>query len=219
MMLSILSAHPWILAVPFETEAFCPDAYSANPDLNAPFRPDIVENWIGSVTVPDQCRFWCEKTPRNVLFLERILDHFGSRLRFLIMVRDGRDVVTSRHPRNPERFWVSPERWIREAGAGLPYEAHPQVMTVRYEDLIGDFRNTVERICAFLGVRFVKTLKEWYRHATVNRHPAWFSAAGPIYSDSIGRWRAPEHRERIRELMERQEAHTLLDHYGYLNEG
>ena len=216
LMLSILSAHPWILAVPFETEAFCPGAYSAKPDLSAPFRPDIIENWMRGVTVPAQTRFWCEKTPRNVLFLGRILEFFGSPVRFLTLVRDGRDVITSRHPRNPERFWVSPERWIQDVGAGLPYDAHPMVLAVRYEDLVTDFRATVGRVCTFLEIPSVESLNEWPRNATVGRHPAWFSDAGPIHPDSIGRWAAAEHRERIRNLMERPKAVNLLKHYGYI---
>ncbi len=218
LMLSILSAHPWIVAVPFETEAFCPGAYSADVDLSAPFRPEIVEQWMSGVSIPDQCRFWCEKTPKNILFLGRILEFFGPPLRFLTVVRDGRDVITSRHPRDPSRFWVSPARWIQDVNAGLSYDAHPQVMTVRYEDLVMDLPTTVERVCAFLGVPFDEALKEWHLHATVSRHRAWTAHAGPIHSNSIGRWKTPEHRDLIKEFMERPEAVSLLEHYGYLDE-
>ena len=37
LLLSVLSAHPKVLAIPHETEAFCPGAYGAHVDLQASF--------------------------------------------------------------------------------------------------------------------------------------------------------------------------------------
>ena len=132
----LLSCHPEVHAVDIDTSAFCPTAYTESVNLNAPFDlARVYRRLIRAGLAPTSTR-WSEKTPKNVLFAGRALDYLGPGARFICIVRDGRDVVTSRHRSAPERYWVEPERWIADVEAGRAIENHPRVHTLRYEDLV-----------------------------------------------------------------------------------
>lgn len=79
---------------------------------------------------------WCEKSTKNILFAGRFLNYFGDRTRFINVVRDGRDVVTSKHLSDPDAYFVQPEEWVRDVAAGRRIEDDPRVITVRYEEFI-----------------------------------------------------------------------------------
>lgn len=72
------------------------------------------------------------------------------------MVRDGRGVVTSKHVLDEKEYWVAPSQWVTDVKAGLQMEDHPQVLTVRYENLTDDYMETLKRICAFLNEPFAE---------------------------------------------------------------
>lgn len=221
LLLSILSCHPRILAIGEETVALCPDGYTpeghynAQPKLDAPFMLWNIYRSLNAQDIPRGCRRWCEKTPRNVLYFERILHHFGSRVRILHLVRDGRDVVTSRHPRDPSTFWVSAKRWVQDVSAGRALEGHPQVHTVRYEDLLRDYDATLRRICNFIGEEFVDGFRSYPESSRVKKSVAWSNPASELSTSSVGRWREPEYARRVRALLADPNAVELLKHYGY----
>jgi hypothetical protein len=217
LLLAVLSAHPALLAIPRETEAFCPTAWEAQPDLEAPFMPELMEEALSRLDRPPTARRWVEKSPKNILFFGRLIDHFGPEVRLLNIVRDGRDVVTSFHPtRRREKPWVGPERWVGDVSAGEPFDRHPSVLVVRYEDLVLEFEPTVRRICGFLGEEVHPHLLDWHSHATVRRHVAWSGRVSRLHPESVGKWRRPENRKWVEPLLALDQAHRLLAHYGYL---
>ncbi|MDP6557775.1 MAG: sulfotransferase [Pirellulaceae bacterium] len=216
LLLSVLSSHPRICAIPFETQALCPTAYWPEPRRNATLDAEIIRNHLLSTAVPPDCRYWCEKTPKNVLFFGQILRHFGRTARLIHMVRDGRDVVCSIHPDDPTRCWVSPPRWVKDVAAGLAFEQHRQVLTVRYEDLVSRFHATIHGVCEFLELDMTYHLEEYPAHATVKTSNAWFDPARVPTPSSVGKWRTESCRERVDELMANADAVKLLHHFNYL---
>jgi hypothetical protein len=107
---------------------------------------------------------WAEKTPRNVLHLRWIFDHFPQ-TRFVHLLRDGRDVACSlrTHPRHkvvngrlvPLNTWRPMEecagRWRDSLAAVQPFLADARVHTVRYEDLVAQPELTTKRLFEFVG--------------------------------------------------------------------
>jgi hypothetical protein len=215
LLLSILSCHPHLFAIDEETRAFCPDGYRQNPDLNKPFKLKKLYDYLLRHKIPATCTRWCEKTPRNVLYYERILKYFGKRVRVINMVRDGRDVITSLHPSDPAKFWITPERWINDVSAGKQYSFHPQVKTIRYEDIIHQYEPTIRSICEFIKEPFDERLLSYGAAAPINRSVAWFEEAKPITDSSIGRWHKAEYRERVAALLSQKKARELLAYYQY----
>jgi hypothetical protein len=108
---------------------------------------------------------WADKTPHHVDILEDLWRLFGPGARFVLIVRDGRDVAFSLS----ERFYPAIQPAVREAGGDVPlgaarfwvaqtekilaFEAsHPSACTrLRYEDLTTDPEATLRPVFAFLG--------------------------------------------------------------------
>jgi hypothetical protein len=221
LLLSILSCHPKIFAIDIETVALCPDGYGADgmynktPRLDVPFKLWNIYQYLMDREILESCTRWCEKTPRNVIYFERILRHFGKRVRLIHIVRDGRDVVTSVHPSDPSRFWVTPHRWVQDVAAGRRMEDHPQVITVRYEDLVQSFEAPVRRICEFIGEEFSRAFLSYPETARVKESLAWFRPASAMTDKTMGRWKDPKFKEIVDSLVRTPMAIELLRHYGY----
>jgi hypothetical protein len=217
LLLSILAAHPHIIGIPHETTAFCPKAYTAVRDLDAPFETKRITEYLSAAEIPPGVTRWCEKTPKNILVFGRLLDAFGDRVRLINIVRDGRDVITSRHRGRPNRLYVSVDRWATNVKAGLPFDFHPQVLVVKYEDLIMRFEQSVARIMLFLDEQLESRVLDWHANTTVRTHPAWKGHVASLHTNSIGRWREACYKDVVSWMMGDPEAVYLLKHYGYLD--
>lgn len=218
LVVSLLSVHPNIYVVPNETGAFCPTAYSEEENLQASFNIErAYSHLIESEVDLEKFTRWCEKSPKNILFAERLLGYFGDRTRFINVVRDGRDVVTSVHPSDPNSYHVAPERWARDVSAGRQIEDHPRVITVRYEDIVRDHLPPMRRICEFIEEPFPEEEFEAYpESAQLQESRAWYGKAREISDSSVGRWKKDEHTKVVDRLYATDGAEELLEHYGYL---
>jgi hypothetical protein len=132
------------------------------------------------------------------------------------MVRDGRDVVTSLHPGHAERFWVTPHRWAMDVAAGRRMENHPQILTIRYEDLVREYEMTMRRLCEFIDEEFDAAFLSYPNSARIKESGAWFNPAQATNDKSIGRWKDSQYNEIIDALLQEPMASELLRHYGYM---
>lgn len=219
LLLSLLSAHPNIYAVPYETRAFSPGAYPPEGEisLDGDFHIDFLFTHFlrDDVDLAGVDR-WCEKTPMNVHFFDRLVEYFGEGLRFINIVRDGRDVITSHHPQDPTSYWVTPSRWIRDVAAGRQFEGHPQFRTVKYENLTANPTTCLRQICEFLGEEYSAQLEEYPESATITESAAWFREAGKVQTRTEKRWTKDVHHAVVETLLDRPEAVKLLRHYDYV---
>jgi len=221
LLLSVLSCHPAIWGIPMETVALCPDGYGEDglynkrPDLSVPLDTWKIYHHLIESPIPEQVERWCEKTPRNILYFDRILDAFGSGVRLIQIVRDGRDVITSRHPADSDNFWVPVDRWIQDVTAGLKFENHPQVLTLRYEDFLTEYESSLKSICDFVDLEFADEFLAYPETSQVNQHLAWDGGSRAISRKSIGKWKKPEFSDMVKAFEEKPEAMRLLEHYGY----
>jgi hypothetical protein len=220
LLLSLLSAHPRIYAVPYETKAFTPGAYppEGEVDTDGDFCIDFLySHFLKNDRCIKEHGRWCEKTPMNVHFFERLVEYFGPEMRFLNIVRDGRDVVTSRHPNNPSSYWVSPARWVRDVQAGRRVEDHDQYLTIKYEDLVEYPFGCLKMICEFLEEDYKETFENYPETATVQSSNAWFGEAESVEDRSDERWKKEEHREVVNQLLDMPQAVDHLRYYGYIS--
>jgi hypothetical protein len=135
---------------------------------------------------------WCEKTPRNSIYFDRLAQMFPEG-KFINVLRDGRDVACSMvergfwpiaasldFPSTSEfrgevtfekaiRYWVEMVRISREVAARLPEGSYAEV---RLEDLVYEQEAEVRRVTGFLGESPDEALIEF-----------------DMRSDSLGRWR------------------------------
>ena len=140
ILLAILDSHSRIYAVPYETKIAVQD--SRNKFKRALKRFD---RWAISAGK----RRWVEKTPNHVRHIKKIL-RWCPDAKFLLIIRDGRDVAASIKKRN-DSIEKGINRWVKDNLAGKEYWDHPSVHVVRYEDLVGNFEFCIKDILNFLN--------------------------------------------------------------------
>ena len=138
---------------------------------------------------------WADKTPHYVHHVDHLLAVWP-RARFVVLVRDGRDVTLSlrRMPFGPNNAWAAAPWWARGIRAGEQAQsAHPgQVLTVRYEDLAGAPAELVPRICEFAELRYTPemlALEDADPSKIVPDQASWFPTLfDGINTTAVGRW-------------------------------
>jgi hypothetical protein len=139
---------------------------------------------------------WGDKTPHYVHHIDHLLRLWPG-ARFVVLVRDGRDVALSlrRMPFGPNNAWAAAQWWARGIRAGARAQReHPEaVRTVRYEDLAQRPREEVPRLCEFLGLRYADdmlALEKTDRARIVRDQVGWFPTLFEgINTQAIDRWR------------------------------
>lgn len=213
LLLSILGAHPNIYTFPYETAAFI-DWYKEDGQYLP--RIDRLYRYALTHRIPNDCTRWCEKSPSNVLKFGKILNYFAGEVKIIHIIRDGRDVMLSKHPTAPDEYWVSPKRWVNDVKAGLEYKDHPQVLTIKYENLILSYQATINKLCEFINEEATEELNNWFENTNVQDSNAWFDKAQKIHSNSIEKWKKEENQERVEEVMQNEEVVELLKELDYL---
>ena len=140
---------------------------------------------------------WGDKTPHYVHHIDALLAVWPQ-ARFVILVRDGRDVALSvkRMPFGPNNAWAAAQWWARGIRVGHRAQAeHPeQVLTVRYEDLVAAPAEVAPEICAFVGLQFTPAMlaiDRADRTKIVADQKGWFPTLfDGIHTSASGRWQA-----------------------------
>lgn len=117
----------------------------------------------------------------------------------VVCLRDPRDVLTSRHPKAPDRYWVSAERWVKAVERSLIVRNHPNVMFIKYESLVADPLAELKKLGRVLHLDYEDSwVTEFHKETIGNKGVArGLGKVRPIDSNSIGRWSSDEHRDRI----------------------
>lgn len=159
LLLSILGAHPRIFAVPGESGI----ALAGN---RAAFLRTTREFTLQALRA-GKAR-WAEKTPSHIHHMREILEWLP-RARIVLIMRDGRDVAYSIKRRTGD-LDKGIERWIEDNQAGLRWIGHPRVYALKYEELITDFKPTVEGLLSFIGETYHPQVED---HHKFEKH--WYS--------------------------------------------
>ncbi|MES0490071.1 MAG: sulfotransferase [Leptospirales bacterium] len=214
LMISILGAHPHIFAYPKENGVFL--NWVEKEGDKVPLRLDRLYREIIGRKIPQSANRYCHKNPANILHIREILDFYSDNVKIIQMVRDGRDVVTSVHPSKPDSYWVSVEKWVRDVKAGIDFYNHPNIHTVRYEDLTENPNKVIQELCKFLDEPVLDEIINWSDNTNLVKSNAWFHQAKQIHKNSVKKWEKPEHKERLKEFMNNKEAVSLLKKLAYL---
>ena len=222
LVLAILGNHPRINPIPKESAIFLQSDSVVQKTMR---------EWDLRCKSQSKSR-WIEKTPPHIFQIHRFLTiRPGSQ--FIIMLRDGRDVVCSLKSRiGYARFEDRLDRWIYDNKAGQPYWQHPQVKIIKYEDLVTDTETTLRKLCQFLGedynsqmLDYYKTERRWYSNQitkpyAIHNHQDHMDYRNwqinqPIF-DGRGRW-ITELTEAEKEVFKLSPAQQLLEYFGYVD--
>lgn len=193
---AILNAHPDVF-VTHETRVFAwlhrvLRVVTGQPQMLNTHKAEYVEHL--ERTLPEVVRsfyrelrpnlkHWGDKNPHyaspvNEGCLDTIVDLFPG-TRFLHIIRDGRDVVTSLiRKKNPKgESWTTFEQaheiWLEHVANGQAFvAAHTDAcLELRYEDLIGDDVGHARRVFGFLGIPFAASVAEFCEEQARERTP------------------------------------------------
>jgi len=119
----------------------------------------------------------CDQTPRNVFYIQEILDHFPN-AKVVNMVRDPRDVLLSQKNKWKRRYFGASGIPFREAIRSYfnyhpitiskiwntsilnakKFENEKRVKTIKFEDLLLNPKSTISELCSFLEINFDESM-------------------------------------------------------------
>ncbi|ADR22200.1 hypothetical protein MATR_01590 [Marivirga tractuosa] len=214
LLLSIISSHSNVFGFNKETEVLMHEIkYGKLLTLINNFRKLLP--YTGKIPIKKSAMYWCEKSPRNIRFIKSILQTYPN-VKIIHIVRDGRAVITSKHPLT-KNYWLSKERWIYDVNKGLKYKNDPNIMTIKYEDLINQTKNASIQLCEFLNIPFDEKMLNYDQHSDVkNMHSFHGGAVNKIYKDALLKWKNPEHEKLIAEAYSDKSFLDLLKKLNYI---
>lgn len=135
--------------------------------------PSLYRSFLQYEVANHQKSFGCEQTPRNLYYLDEILEMFPDAI-VINMVRDPRSVLLSQKNkwrirshgaknfpvREVIRAWVNYHPitisllWKSAAKMSQRYMENPRVKTVKFEDFVSNPELAMREICVFSGVEF-----------------------------------------------------------------
>jgi hypothetical protein len=140
-------------------------------------------------------RIWGDKTPLNTYYLDWVFKTFPQ-AKFINMIRDGRDVVSSLMKANLTNVNNGCLRWNQAIENAKNFESiigPQQFLTIYYENLVSSPQESVKRICHFLDVSFDDSLlaneEKTANMKDVNFYKHFNNLLNPINKNSIGKWK------------------------------
>jgi len=149
-------------------------------------------------------RLLVSKRPKDLYYVDRTREYYTRRraeVRFLLTVRDPRDTLTSVHRSDPDNYFVTPETWDMMYSHFVYCREAPDCMVVRYEDFTGDPDSSQDSILAFIGQKATIPFKRYHESPVENRNAIALNGLRPLSASNVGRWKAQEHRDRIRKIL------------------
>ena len=148
--------------------------------------------------------WWADKTPPNIDHVELLASIFEG-AKFVELVRDGRDVTLSMigMPWGDNNVWTCGVRWAHCIREGERQRAvHPDSMLlVRYEDLVTEPREQLQRVSEFLEMAYSDDMLAVEKTDTSKlQHQDWFSNLWKgINTSAMDKWRTKmsEHDQRV----------------------
>jgi hypothetical protein len=164
---------------------------------------------------------WLCKSMQNVMYLPQI-DAYYPDAKYLYLFRDGRDVAVSfrkavvgeKHYYHIANEWASAQRLALKQRAITPPE---RFINVSYEELTSRTEQTMQRLCAFLGVAYSPSMLEYHKSEEARRaadsSALWGNVVKPVMSDNTRKFLREASEEDIR-IFE-SVAGDVLDALGY----
>lgn len=159
------------------------DYYTTHEDRlfsRAPGRPDI----------------FLTKSPKDIMIVGPSLK-VDPDLYVICMLRDPRDIICSKHKKDPDRYWASLRYWKLYIQALKKLADHPRFIVIRYEDFVSKPDQTQQQLSSRIPfLTELTAFSNYHNKAAVSSSSSKaLSGVRPIKPTSVGRWR--NHKARI----------------------
>lgn len=159
---------------------------------------------VARYTWPGRYRVLLSKKPNDVFWVDEIRDYYRGRrtkVRFVLSLRDPRAVMTSVFVDKPG-YCVPSAKW-RAVYEHIEYQRHfDDVRLVEYRDLVEKPLEVQQQLAAFTGCEIQQRFDTFHASVPTNFDTRALNGVRPLDRASLDKWRAAEHRERIRQILE-----------------
>jgi hypothetical protein len=187
-----------------------------------------------AAVIGDTPESYITKRPLDLFDVENIVrrNRHGKALKFIVMIRDIRSVMTSRHKSVPDDYFVgfdhqyfidgetarftNPGILAIHQAISLLMRSSLAPIIVRYEDLLRRTDDVQRDLGRRLGFAYDGRFAGFFEHQIPERLQRALNGQRPVDLENIDAWRADRHRERIRQQFTACPAlFSILRAYGY----
>lgn len=145
---------------------------------------------------PFKSNIFITKRPRDLMIVGPSL-RIDPHLYVICMIRDPRDIICSRHQKDPGRYWTGLKFWKVYSTMVEKLADHPRFIPVRYESLVADPDGVQEILSDKIPFLEKKMLfSEYHKTASVSDlSKEALKSVRPIKPTSVGKWK--EHKARL----------------------
>lgn len=132
---------------------------------------------------------------------ELLRAHTG--IKIIWMLRNPLDILTSYHPDKPDKFYMPPLKVLKSLELYQRFRHEPQVLSVRYEELVSNPGAVQARIADAFQVEPLRDFTEGYKHFPrfVQNVRAMHSIR-PIDAGSVQKWKSnPRYRDYLQQTL------------------
>lgn len=159
------------------------------------------------------------KRPKDIFAIEEIRSFYATsstKLRFILLSRDPRAVLTSFHEMRKGEYYVSVERWRAIWEHWNWAVQFPDVLTLRFEELISRPDTVEQAITAHVGWQVARPFSSFHEAVPAGFDTRALNGVRPLDTKTIAGWRAPRHHARLLSLLaEMPELPERLIEMGY----
>jgi len=216
---ALISMHPEIASPKKEynalmiikKEVFLKDVFDLSTEeiktLKTKYKDNVLlaENILKLYMKKEGKQLIAVKHPYHILIIDELFHYFPN-MRFIHIVRDGRDTSCSirTHPKreiingevvplntnNPVSWCI--RRWTSCISQGWKWRKSNKYIEVKYEDLVNDPVNSMGKVFKFLGLEMISKdkLLNFYKYENQDeKHLQNIEVGQPLYKKTIGRWK------------------------------
>ena len=164
---------------------------------------------------------WCCKSTHMIRHVA-LVRHHRPAAKFILMVRDGRDVAVSARQSIFNRYsaYYAARLWSEEQRIGIYWLnrlSDREIRLLRYEDLLAEPRKTVESLCSFLDIPFQDGMLRYYEtpeaRTCASLSEDWRNTDQPLLSGNSGKFKQALSPEEI--ALYEDIAAPELDYFSY----
>jgi hypothetical protein len=136
------------------------------------------------------CRVYLTKRPADLRFIRPRL-RLDPDFHAICLMRDPRDVIVSRHGKDPNRYWVPLRVWKQRWPIYRQLLEHERFTVVRYEDLVTDPDGVERRLIERMPFLFPRCAFSTFPAVAAPSEAALRALGGVrrLDAESVGNWR------------------------------
>lgn len=154
---------------------------------------EFIYQMYGKTHFP-QANFWGDKTPQLIFYIDIVLKIFPD-AKFIFLVRDGRDVISSftknqifQDIRLLSQRWLYSLKVLKKLQKRVPEE---NLFQIQYEEMVSRPDPTIKKLCDFLNIEyskgFIENKKVYLGDSFLLHHKNTLKEISP---ENIGKWKS-----------------------------